>query len=204
MTVIHRVTFPASDAYKLDRTVFEPALKMIAQTDGYICSWHGVQNEVEGGELGYHITAWESYEHHKKLIESSSYPGIIASLKPALNGKLESHHFEITVDPNPAMSGKTTEVVLLSLKEGSEMADLVEVTKKLAKQLDEAKGSSPPCIGGVSIEEPTKILTLIGWESRQSHLDAVSEEPLSSTVGTLHKVADVTLTHVDLTKYTLL
>lgn len=70
MTVVHLATFPVSEAYASNRDLFEPIMKEIAKTPGYIrwarilypgpilivSSWHGVQNEVEGGKLGYFVT----------------------------------------------------------------------------------------------------------------------------------------------------
>ncbi|KAJ7600754.1 hypothetical protein C8J56DRAFT_911195 [Mycena floridula] len=201
MPVLHRVTFPASDAYKLNLTLAEPAVKVIADAEGYLGAWYGLQNEVEGAELGHLVTAWETYEHHKKVVDGPGYADIMAGVKPALKGPLDSHHIKVTMDHIPALSAPTTEFVSVTLKEGKDMAELLKVSERMINHLNGAKGAFPPIVFGTSIEEPTKIILVIGWGSRQIHMDAISVEPFTSTMGEIAQLADITFSHTDMTKY---
>lgn len=148
-----------------------------------------MQNEVEGAKLGYFITGarllrirkffhlisytivrsvWETYEHHKKLISSSRYEGLLQSLKPALAGKLDRHHFETTADPNISLSAQTLELVSFALKEGKSKEVLFERIGSLTKELDKATGAYPPCVWGESLEVSGILVMLVGWDSRQA------------------------------------
>jgi hypothetical protein len=113
------------------------------------------------------MSVWESYEHHQKLINSPGYASIVEALKPAVAGKSERDHFEITVDPTKAFDeAQTTEIVILKAK-GESIDGIQECIARLRTELDKAPNAFPPAVWGESIEEPGKFIGCIGWTSRQ-------------------------------------
>ncbi|KAJ6559106.1 hypothetical protein DFH09DRAFT_1161925 [Mycena vulgaris] len=81
MPTVQIATFPVSDAFLSNPTIFKAPLDVIKTADGHLSSFYGLQ--VEDQKTGYFVSVWESY---RSLIEA---------LKPAAAGKLERHHFVV-------------------------------------------------------------------------------------------------------------
>ncbi|KAJ7459934.1 hypothetical protein FB451DRAFT_1182208 [Mycena latifolia] len=159
-------TFPVSEAFLSNPEIFKAPLDVIKTADGHI-RYYLPSNSV--------AQVWQSYEHHKKLIGEPSYTSLIEALKPAAAGKLERHHVDIAGDANTALSSPATEFVVFTVKPEGSPEKLVPLLEELGKGLDISVGAHPPCMWGPSIEDKTKFLLVVGWDTVEAHWEAVKE-----------------------------
>ncbi|KAJ7366959.1 hypothetical protein DFH08DRAFT_836081 [Mycena albidolilacea] len=157
---------------------------------------------IEDKKTGYFVSVWESYELHQKLIKDPSYAGIVEKLKPAVSGKFERDHITVSKDPNAALSSPAVEFVAFTLKDGASAEKFSALMEELGKGLDLAAGAHPPSVWGQSIEEKNKYLLVVGWDTVESHWEAVKEGTgLYTTVGQIKEVADLTIGHSHVKKH---
>lgn len=205
MPIIELVSFPCSEGFINDRaTVLGPAIEPSLQIPGFIRAHHALQIEKGDQEIGYLATVWESYEDHKKIINSIPDRDELVQtvLGPALAGKQEVRHVDNFTGGNPEdpLAAPVTEIVTARLKEGGSMDDLNENIQKLGEILRKA----PSCHGvvwGRCIEHPDTPIGLLGWDSVEAHYAAAKEEEASSAVRGLFEKADVQLKHASFVKY---
>ncbi|KAJ7016659.1 hypothetical protein C8F04DRAFT_503802 [Mycena alexandri] len=193
MPAIQIATFAVSGDFSSPE-LFKAPLEAIKTADGHISSFYGVQ--VEDVKKGYFISVWESYEHHQKLTQQASYKNIIEVLKPAAAGGFERDHINVAVDPNTALTSPAVEVVAFTLKEGSAAEQLTPLFEELGKGLDAAVGSHAPCVWGQSIEDKSKFLLVVGWDTVEAHWEAVKEgTSLHKTIQQIAALADLSIGH---------
>ncbi|KAJ7761592.1 hypothetical protein DFH07DRAFT_918321 [Mycena maculata] len=200
MPTVQIGTFPVSEAFLSKPEIFKAPLDVIKTSDGHISSFYGSQ--VEDGKTGYFVSVWESYEHHQKLIGEPSYANLIEALKPAAAGKLDRNHFNVTGDADTALSSPAVEFVVFTLKADSSADKLVPLLEDLAKALNIATGAHPPCMWGQSIENKSKYLLIVGWDTVAAHWEAVKEgTDLHKIVVSITGQADLTIGHSHITKH---
>jgi quinol monooxygenase YgiN len=115
----------------------------------------------------FNSSVWESYDHHKKLINSPDYAAITDALKPAVGGKLDRDHIEASDDPSNALGAPCAEIAIFTLKEGQSKETFKERFARLVSAVNAGATPFTPCFWGESIETPGRFLLVIGWESRQ-------------------------------------
>ena len=111
---------------------------------------------------------WDSYNHHKKMMERSDYSDLLEKFKVVLDSPCEIHHLESTIDADQAFYSPITAVSWLQLKEGKGQEDLDGLFKDLGPKLVKVKGinpNRPPY--GPTVENPRKYFLAVGWESSQ-------------------------------------
>ncbi|KAJ7095800.1 hypothetical protein B0H15DRAFT_71903 [Mycena belliarum] len=200
MPTLQIATFPVSEAFLSNPEIFKAPMDVIKTAEGHISSFYGLK--VEDKKSAYFVTVWESYEHHKRLIGESGYATIIEALKPAVAGKLERYHIDVTADANTTLSAPASEFVVFTLKPDATPEKLVPLLEELGKGLDTAAGAHPPCMWAQSIEDKTKFLLIVGWDTVEAHWEAVKEgTELHATVGKIVAVADLVIGHAHVVKH---
>ncbi|KAJ7784476.1 hypothetical protein B0H16DRAFT_1492642 [Mycena metata] len=194
MPAIQIISFPVSEEFSSKPELFQAPLEAIKTADGHISSFYGVQ--VEDVKKGYFISVWQSYEHHQKLVQQASYKSVIEGLKPAAGGDSDRNHINVAADPITALTSPALEVVVFTLKEGSTAEQLTPLFEELGKGLDAAVGSHAPCVWGQSIENRSKFLLVVGWDTVEAHWEAVKEgTSLHTTIGKIVALADLSIGH---------
>ncbi|KAJ7302952.1 hypothetical protein DFH08DRAFT_722458 [Mycena albidolilacea] len=177
MPLIQLATFSASEEFASSQDIFKESVNLIKGAEGYKGSFYGLQ--VEDKKIGYFISVWESSEHRQKLVKAS-YADITEKLKPAVGGQFETVHANVSCDPNAALSSPVVAVGILTLKAGGSADKLRSLLEELGERADTVTGARPPCIRGQSIEDKSKFLVAIGWDSLEV---SVGLHPLSVVRG---------------------
>ncbi|KAF9468498.1 hypothetical protein BDZ94DRAFT_1245503 [Collybia nuda] len=197
MPIVEVVTFPGSDTFIKDQAVSRAVLERLARAEGFISTHNGLQ--FEDGRTGYLIVVWESYEHHKRLMEHEDYGGLVQSLISSTSGNLEMQHIDFDGDSTLALTSPATEFVTFKAKPNSE-EKLVSAFKRLAGEL--IKASSCHCVVfGESREHKGTFMTAIGWDSVEAHQKTVEDEALKAIIDDLYAAADLEIRHTSLVQF---
>ncbi|KAG6840522.1 hypothetical protein C0991_006195 [Blastosporella zonata] len=198
MPTVEIVRFPGSDAFVDNQLVFKECLSTLIKSEGCISSYYGIQ--VEDKRTGYLFVIWETYDHHMKLTKHESYPGLIDSLNLARSAPLDVQHVDFDEDAAVAFGSGATEVVTFTPHPDVNLKEAQELVKTLTEQLLAQKACHSVVVGE-SREKKGTYFMLVGWDSVQSHLGAVSKDPFPETIKKLHALAEIDLKHTELTKY---
>jgi quinol monooxygenase YgiN len=110
------------------------------------------------------LSVWETYEHHKKLMEGKDYGQLVQDLKPALSGKLVMQHVDFDADSTTTFTSPATEWVTFTVKPEVTQEELVATFKKLAGELLKVP-SCHSAIHGQSREHKGRVVAALGWDS---------------------------------------
>ncbi|KAF8158089.1 hypothetical protein B0H34DRAFT_707473 [Crassisporium funariophilum] len=199
MPVVEIAWGPASDAYLADRSLLKPALDDVAKADGCISAYSGVVEEDK--KTVYLAIVWETYEHHKALMDHADYPKLGEKLQPALAGGLKMNHIEVTNDASVALGAPSTEVLQATLKEGKTKEAFVKIMQRMGELIAAGKGSFQPVAAAEAREQTGKFLALVGWESTQAHIDLVTTDKFTEPLQEMHSLADLQMVHVNFVKH---
>ncbi|PFH54111.1 hypothetical protein AMATHDRAFT_884 [Amanita thiersii Skay4041] len=194
MTVIELLRFPASDTVLADISIVRPVFDLLKTAPGYIAAHFGVD-----GKNGYVIVIWETYEHHKQLMDSPSYSQIIAAFSPFHTGPYVMEHIAIDKDITPALTAPVTELTLLKCKGSKPQKYYESAAQRIIDALSSAKGAHPNACWGVSKENPDNLYTIVGWDSVEA--SAVSQDSLKSAVEEVDANFELSIAHAKLTKH---
>ncbi|TFK49735.1 hypothetical protein OE88DRAFT_1662367 [Heliocybe sulcata] len=196
--VTELVVFDASEAYQKDNKAAQGLVDVLNKTDGKIATWHGPG--VEDPTKGYLWVRWESLDAHKALMDSPTYPDLIASMKPCLAGEFEMVHVKFNKDPLEALNAPATEVVTVTLKEGKSEVDITAFLEQGSKM--ELPGASASAYGPV-VEKPGSFIMIVGWSSVEAHQKVREErtEEAAKVLAGVLQIADIKVAHAKLTKY---
>ncbi|KAG6916916.1 hypothetical protein DXG01_004677 [Tephrocybe rancida] len=203
MPTVEIVRFPGSDDFVADQLVFKECLSTLVKSEGCISPYYGIQ--TEDNRTGYVFVSacfliWDTYDHHMKLTKHESYPGLITSLKLAQSGPLDVQHVDFDEDAAVAFGSGATEIVTLVPHEGADLKEVEDLTTTLRKYLIAEKTCHSVTVGE-SREKKGTYFMLVGWDTVQDHIDAVSKGPFPDIIKKLHALADLKLHHSELTKY---
>ncbi|KAJ7848873.1 hypothetical protein B0H14DRAFT_2767090 [Mycena olivaceomarginata] len=199
MPLIQLATFSASEEFASSTDIFKEPVNLITGAEDYKGSFYGLQ--VEDKKTGYFISVWESSEHRQKLVKDASYAGITEKLKPAVAGQFETVHANVSCDPNPALSAPVVAVGILTLKAGGSADKLRSLLEELGERADTVAGARPPCIRGQSIEDKSKFLVAIGWDSLEIHMQLIKGGSNSALFDQIRAEADFSMGHSHLKKH---
>ncbi|KAJ7271468.1 hypothetical protein C8J57DRAFT_1319077 [Mycena rebaudengoi] len=200
MSTIQRITFAASSSFTSDPNIFNTPLEILKSTPGYVSAFHGLQ--VDDGKTGYMITVWQSAEKYASFVQGSTYSKFLEAVKLAAASDPEIHHVHTNaVNLDTALSAPTTELVLFTLKPGVTVEEMSPLFDELVRGLDAAEGAHPPSLWAISKASENKILVFVGWDTVETHWEAVKEgTELHAVVQLLLKKSDFILGHAHLTK----
>ena len=103
-------------------------------------------------------------EHHKALVNRPGYPEILG-LKPAINGEHKLYHIDFNHSPKASVTAPTTEILILTLKEGKTKEHLDTILAAADPKIIADGGVFGPSAWGATQESPNVIILLLGWES---------------------------------------
>lgn len=107
-------------------------------------------------------TVWESYEHHKALIDSPSAPDGMEALKSALgDGPLEMCHTQFRDDPSSVFEAPLTELNFVTPTAGKTAAEVADIFGQILSGLS----SQAPNTQGMSKEKDDTLVVVTGWDS---------------------------------------
>jgi hypothetical protein len=110
-----------------------------------------------------HTPVWESYDHHKAVIDTPGYPGIVG-LADTIAGNTTILHVPFRDAPEPSLGAPTTEVAVLTLKPGKTVADIDAALASLAPEASLEEGYVAGT-WGETMEDAEKLVLFSGWAS---------------------------------------
>jgi hypothetical protein len=164
------------------------------------------------------LLVWETYEHHKKLMEREDYGQLLQDLKPVASGPLEVQHVEFNKDPTAVFTSPVAEFATLKVKPGISQEAFLLALEALA----EAVVKAPAChsvVFGETREHRGVWVALLGWDSLevgfsrmlnngiltslQAHREAAknSDVGLQKLAGDLVAVSEMVVGHTNLVKF---
>ncbi|KAF8645152.1 hypothetical protein AX16_007980 [Volvariella volvacea WC 439] len=217
MPVLEICSYVASEAFIMDPLVHRKALEMVTTAEGYHGLYTGLQSEDRKtgyllvGEVSIKcvlvlcfmpLTVWETYEHHKKFIERPDYGNAMAEFMKAVEPgtQLDVEHF--TYDGPyllPALISPVTEIVFIT-PPADKLDEAVGYHINLLAELAKAKCCHSPQ-RGMSIENPNKMVGVVGWDSIELHYAIVSPPTPQEYVKALTQISEAGLVHVTLSKF---
>lgn len=109
---------------------------------------------------------WNTYEHHKQLMEQANYPELLEALKPAVAGKLDLQHVEFDKDPAAALESPATEVIILKPKSDESKDLFLSKFQTLREELNKSD-SCISSVWGESRENNGSYVAVVVWKSLQ-------------------------------------
>ncbi|TFK74836.1 hypothetical protein BDN72DRAFT_955493 [Pluteus cervinus] len=198
------LTFQASPAYLKDRSIFNGIFKEVLSALGCKGLYFGQQLEDE--KTGYLLIVWETYEHHKALIDSAGYGQIVAQLKTGIDETapvpFELIHIPLDTDPTAALEAEVTEVAIFTPK-ADKVETVIPELRNLEQELNKVKGSRPPSTLNEVREKPGNWGFIVGWDSVEAHTSAVQVPAIKAIIDKVlgSKDATATMGHVALSKF---
>ncbi|TFK40844.1 hypothetical protein BDQ12DRAFT_680132 [Crucibulum laeve] len=200
MPAIEFAVFPASEAFLKDEKVLYPAVDWVSKADGYIKSYYGIQSEDK--KTLYLALFWDTYEHHKTLMESKEYAELIGLLKPSIGGKVDMQHVVFSDDATTVLTAPTTEIAIIKKKEGHSVESVKSAIHNLSTAVDKDNVSYVPSVYGPTVEDAETFLLAIGWDSVEAHTKAVETgADVKGLVGTLRSCTNISYVHVPFKVY---
>ncbi|KAF9565771.1 hypothetical protein CPC08DRAFT_704467 [Agrocybe pediades] len=197
MPVVEIATWVLSDAYYADPTIVDRGIEFLLNTEGCQSVYWGF---TEGDKKAIFLfIVWEAYEHHKALIDRPGYPDIIGFV-PSIGEGASMKHVEFNKDFEAALGAPLTEVVLATVHEGKEPADLAKAFEALANGVNAANPKYAPATWGVTLESSREYYAAIGWDSMKAFRDTVGAGSITDLVKDVVAIAKPTLSHVSLKK----
>jgi len=201
MPIFEIAELVASEAFLADPNIITPALDFLVKVDGCLGLYHGIAEEDK--KPIYLVIVWETFEHHKALIDHPEYPGIIGLGPSVVPGGIKVKHVNFIQDPFPALSAPTTEIVDITLKEGKTKEDFYEAMTVLASKLA-VDAPYPQVAWGDSHEEPGKRYGLVlGWNSSKEHFDHVAQPSYVTLIQNVTNTVEGKMFHVAFNKHSV-
>lgn len=117
-----------------------------------------------------YVSAWDSYEDHKALMDHKDYPEVGEKLKPLLGGEPKMVHIAFGDDTRPALTYPLTQVTTLELKDKQDPEKKEAFKTAMVEMIDDchrlpnAKQRASFCFGETR-EHPGTFYLLGGWNS---------------------------------------
>ncbi|KIK56663.1 hypothetical protein GYMLUDRAFT_46968 [Collybiopsis luxurians FD-317 M1] len=195
--VLSYITFPASETFIKEKDQARHTIEELTKVDGIISSYVGLQVEEEGAKHGYLISTWQSPEKLQAFRDSAGdkFNSILSTLT---SGEITRYHFVASQRiPEPALESKVTEFVVGKPKAGQSGDAFKAAAIKMSDAL-EAVGHGSAI--GESIDGSGAYLLAAGWDSSAQHWETAKKDPIPAIDAEIKSIADITITHVSLTK----
>jgi len=190
------IVFEASKTYQENpEAVTTAAVGELNKVAGIEKSYNGYiyDDEVEAGiKKAVWVNVWDSYDSAAKQLEH------LKSLFKEEN-KPEIFHAKVVSDASKAITSKCTEIVTLKLKSGETIDTLFNILGQLKALFDGKAPGWHAMTWGQAAEDPNTVIALLGWDSKQAHVDAVVQGTEAyDLIQKMIAIAPLTLFHVDL------
>jgi len=197
---------PANEAFlsnPKDVSIVKPALDILTASKGIIKVYYGLQTEDRKHVYVYNV--WEDLQDHKNLqADPVVYPELGKQCAKFGTRNADVIHIQPTSEPYKALSSPATELAYITVKPGqskekveSKVAELVNAASSLPE-----KWGGLAAVWGPTVEKSDTIGLIIGWTSVEAHWTAVKSVPeLIKLLGEIREIADISLTHAELTEF---
>ncbi|KAG1727022.1 hypothetical protein EDB19DRAFT_204379 [Suillus lakei] len=161
--VVELITFTPSAAYVSAPNVsLNNFFGILAQTQGHIDSFHGLQNE--NSKQGHIIILWQTHQHHVALQQSSRYQALRDALSVAVEGQRQMVHVLIQHDCSQVFTAPHVGIAINTVKDAKNITLLKHHLDNLVSQsFDEVVAHT--C--GPVLEDQKKIVLFAGWKSHE-------------------------------------
>ncbi|KIY71997.1 hypothetical protein CYLTODRAFT_418375 [Cylindrobasidium torrendii FP15055 ss-10] len=196
-------TFTASEAFQADPVAqFAPVNEIIKRGKGDGDDVRSLHYGTVVGEpsKGYFILAWSSVKAHEAFKSKPEYGELAKSFgERVLTAPLEVTHYTFADVPEKVLAAPDTEIAVFKLKEGKSEADFLKPwEERLLPRLANTKGWHSSGGWGKSIEKEGHFVLLLGWESKELHLQAMQDKEYMTEVHSLGEYLE--LVHFEHTK----
>ncbi|THH32790.1 hypothetical protein EUX98_g1381 [Antrodiella citrinella] len=191
--VVEFATWPASEAFKADRTLAHPALTLIAGCKGAQKIYYGIQHEDK--TTAKLVIIWDSLADHQALIDDKPlYAKLGGLLGPVLAGGLSLFHVKFAaIESIPAhFESPITELATATLKDASKSA---EFEAGLAQAVSFSSGKV--------VEHEKQWVLVKGWQSIEEH-EAFRKDATEAMItlrSNLKQLVDAEMGHWQLTAF---
>ncbi|KAF8550057.1 hypothetical protein OG21DRAFT_1420311 [Imleria badia] len=186
--------FKASEGYKSGSVSLDGPLTQISKVNGLKQSYVGYQ--AEDGTVLFWVNDWVTKDAHDAFTKSVEYIGMGTASRPAFGSEPTVNYVKFE-DTKGALGAPITEFVTFTLKEGKNIGQLEPLVQELHQKL-----VGTPKFHGDSwapiIDKPNVYHGILGWDTVEAHLDAVSDGPLKEVIDRVKLVADLWLVHAAL------
>ncbi|THH26805.1 hypothetical protein EUX98_g7386 [Antrodiella citrinella] len=195
-SVVEFASWPASEAFKADRTLAHPALTILAGCKGAQKIYYGIQHEDQ--TTAKLIIIWDSLADHQALIDDKPlYATLGGLLGPVLAGEITLFHVKFAaVESIPAhLEAPITELATATIKDTSKSAEL---EAEFAKGAAVGLGSS-----GKVVEHEKQWLLVKGWQSIEEEHEAFRKGVTEATtlLTNLRQLVEPEIAHWQLTAF---
>ncbi|KAF5314891.1 hypothetical protein D9619_006966 [Psilocybe cf. subviscida] len=221
MPIHELIYFKPTEAVLADPTAaLAPAIKFLSTVNGCSGLYFGPSEEdkdvafivIGMSELPTHhslshhntntpTTVWDTYDHHKAVIDTQGYPGIVG-LADTIAGNSTMLHVPFRDAPEPALGAPTTEVAVFTLKPGKTIADVDAILASMMQEVGlEAKDDCVVGTWGQTREDAEKVVLFFGWASTKRHYEIVGQDKYKPLVGDLIGTVDIKYWHAPFKKF---
>ncbi|KAK2465359.1 hypothetical protein APHAL10511_002713 [Amanita phalloides] len=201
MPVVQIHQFPASDAFIANQGIAKRPLDILKGMNGQIERYYGLQ--VEDNKTGFIVLVGVSYEDFADLRNNPSYPTFIDTFQALhVEGPQSQIRVDFNGDTTSVFKAPVTEFTLAKAKEG--VASTIEERKKAIRNiwtmLKSAKGLHGIVPGEIR-GDPDTISAVLGWDSVDAHVQAITPEEITSAIGDFMRIASPETPHAKLTRH---
>ncbi|PPQ95262.1 hypothetical protein CVT26_014836 [Gymnopilus dilepis] len=217
MPVIEITSWTPSEAYLADASVLKSTLDFLKGVEGCKEIYSGLaentpqkkvflvvgKNNLINARVAMQsliLPVWESYEHHKALIDNPPPPETV-TLGPAIQGNFSMYHINFTKDVSVALSATYTEVLSTTLREGKTQEDFDKAARAISEQIDLANPEHAPVTWGQSVEDERKFYFLVGWDNLQKVEEVMTSAALAPSRAELRDTVAFDFDVVQLAKH---
>jgi hypothetical protein len=176
------IIFETSEKFRNDFSILRPAFDIVSKADGFRKPvYSGTQ--IENPATGYLFLNWESLAHHQAVMASPSYGPLLEVLKPAFGGPSKMYHV-IFNDHPIAFQQPVTEVLLITLKDPSHRAEVLDILGKISDL------TKKMLVFGPTLEDGNTIILVGGWPSVEAHWKTVADPEPKAAIERLFVLAN--------------
>jgi len=205
LPVVQIVFFDCTQTYRDDPVgVMSGLMEFLKNSAGQISTYHGPQ--VEDNTKAYLVILWQTYEHHKAIMESESYKDLLSTLVPALSAEARNRmkmiHINFQEDPSKSFEGPFTEFAVWTLNDLSKQEEMKRYNTYFTRFRPDGLISTT---WGHAMEDHSFYVLIAGWESVEAHHAArhgVTEEMKATSMLLRNIATKQSVTHAKLIKST--
>ncbi|KAI0781366.1 hypothetical protein BD413DRAFT_504828 [Trametes elegans] len=204
--IVHKAAPEAFRANPTDRALVKDAFDILSAQKGQLQKYYGLEHEDKA--TTYLFIAWEDLEDHQRLMnDKETYPRLGKAAETFFvpeGGKEAMIHVRPISEPYKAFEAPVVELAHFTVKQGVSKGTLEQTVDTLTKEMNAAGDSEGVVYAtwGPTVEKDDTVTIIIGWQSVEAHIKAVTTNPtLSGLVNKLKELADFTLVHVPLKKW---
>ncbi|KAF8885686.1 hypothetical protein CPB84DRAFT_1788151 [Gymnopilus junonius] len=198
MPIVEITWWAPSKAFEADKSIINPALDFLKNTDGCNAVYSGFAEEENTYFL---FLVWETLQHHQKLMAHPEYPQVTGLVPTIGEGGIKMYHVDFIRDFIPAVSAPSTEILEIALKEGRSKEELFRIITENGVNIEKfLPAEHRPVTLGTTLEDSNKFFGSIGWKSAAFHQEVVQQPHILPEIEKLKEMTIYKLLHVNFVK----